>query len=100
VRSVQAKRSAREISALFDALADAVESSPRDNIAPTQPVAAIRPEEDGRHLRMHRWCLAPSWSDDLSIGFFRTTMGRGSITTQSSRLDIISADAHVPVRWN
>lgn len=44
---------------------------PRYNIAPTQQVLTIFQEEGGGkppQLKMMRWGLVPSWSDDLSIG--------------------------------
>ncbi len=44
--------------------------SPRYNIAPSQPVAAVRamPVGNGRELALLRWGLIPSWSKDPSIG--------------------------------
>ena len=44
--------------------------SPRYNIAPSQPVAAIRaaPAGRGRELALLRWGLIPSWSKDPAIG--------------------------------
>ena len=44
--------------------------SPRYNIAPTQPVAAVRqpPENEGRELAMLRWGLIPFWAKDPKIG--------------------------------
>ncbi len=42
---------------------------PRYNIAPTQSVAAIRADEDGRRsLDLLRWGLIPHWAKDVSIG--------------------------------
>ncbi len=43
----------------------------RFNIAPSQPVAALRvlPPADGRHLSMLRWGLIPSWAKDPSIAY-------------------------------
>jgi putative SOS response-associated peptidase YedK len=42
---------------------------PRYNIAPTQPVAAVRAGPGGdRELVRLRWGLVPSWSTDLAIG--------------------------------
>ena len=38
------------------------------NIAPTQPVAAVRPEGTGRVLSKLRWGLIPSWAKDISAG--------------------------------
>lgn len=42
--------------------------APRYNIAPTQPVAAVRASESGRELALLRWGLIPPWAKDLSIG--------------------------------
>jgi putative SOS response-associated peptidase YedK len=44
--------------------------SPRYNIAPSQPVAAVRstPTGSGRELVLLRWGLIPSWSKDPAIG--------------------------------
>jgi len=44
--------------------------SPRYNIAPSQPVAAVRatPTGSGRELALLRWGLIPSWSKDRAIG--------------------------------
>jgi putative SOS response-associated peptidase YedK len=42
----------------------------RFNIAPTQPVPAVRVglEHEGRDLALLRWGLIPGWADDPSIG--------------------------------
>jgi putative SOS response-associated peptidase YedK len=44
--------------------------SPRYNIAPSQPVAAVRaiPAGSGRELVLLRWGLIPSWAKDPGIG--------------------------------
>ena len=44
--------------------------SPRYNIAPSQPVAAVRSATtgSGRELALLRWGLIPSWSKDPAIG--------------------------------
>jgi putative SOS response-associated peptidase YedK len=44
------------------------EWSPRYNIAPTQPVAAVRQAGASRMLSMMRWGLVPSWASDISVG--------------------------------
>lgn len=46
------------------------ESVPRYNVAPTQPVAAIRLADGSkqRELTFFRWGLIPSWSKDPKIG--------------------------------
>jgi putative SOS response-associated peptidase YedK len=42
---------------------------PRYNIAPTQFIAAVRSDRDGRRmLPMLHWGLVPSWAKDRSIG--------------------------------
>ncbi len=42
---------------------------PRYNIAPTQPIAAIRLDQAGeRDLTFFRWGLIPSWAKDIKIG--------------------------------
>jgi putative SOS response-associated peptidase YedK len=42
---------------------------PRYNIAPTQPVAAVRTTTAGRSLALLRWGLIPSWATDPTIGY-------------------------------
>ncbi len=43
--------------------------APRYNIAPTQPVAAVRLDrDDARELTYFQWGLIPSWAKDPSIG--------------------------------
>jgi putative SOS response-associated peptidase YedK len=44
--------------------------APRYNIAPTQPVAAVRLAREGtaRELVLLRWGLIPSWAQDPSVG--------------------------------
>jgi putative SOS response-associated peptidase YedK len=63
------RASPRDVADLFDVTVS--ELPPRYNIAPTQPVAAvrIRPSEKGRELVDLRWGLIPSWADDPKIGF-------------------------------
>ncbi|MCP4417290.1 MAG: SOS response-associated peptidase [Chloroflexi bacterium] len=44
-------------------------SVPRYNIAPSQPVAAIRRGENGeREFTFFRWGLIPSWAKDIKFG--------------------------------
>lgn len=50
-------------------LGDLPPLTPRYNIAPTQPVAAVRRTADGRReLVLLRWGLIPAWADDPAIG--------------------------------
>ena len=57
------------IAEAFD-LADVPQLLPRYNIAPTQPVPVVRPDQPsgGRGLSLLRWGLIPSWADDPAIG--------------------------------
>jgi putative SOS response-associated peptidase YedK len=48
---------------------DATPSLPfRYNVAPSQPVPAVRADAAGRSLALLRWGLIPSWAADPSIG--------------------------------
>lgn len=42
--------------------------APRYNVAPTQPVAAVRARDGKRELVMLHWGLIPSWAKDAEIG--------------------------------
>ncbi len=42
---------------------------PRYNVAPSQPVAAVREGDQGRELVMLRWGLIPHWAKDTRIGY-------------------------------
>jgi putative SOS response-associated peptidase YedK len=51
-------------------LFDLAEREPRYNIAPSQPVLAVRAGADGRpELAQLRWGLIPRWADDPKIGY-------------------------------
>jgi putative SOS response-associated peptidase YedK len=52
----------------FDSVSELEDWTPRYNIAPTQPVAIIRPnpKQPVRELSLVRWGLIPSWSKDAS----------------------------------
>jgi putative SOS response-associated peptidase YedK len=45
-----------------------VDLAPRYNIAPSQPVAAVR-DGSSRKVELFRWGLVPSWAKDPAIGF-------------------------------
>ncbi|MBK8986649.1 MAG: SOS response-associated peptidase [Chloroflexi bacterium] len=49
---------------------DVTQLGPRYNVAPTQPVLAVRPAKDGRQreLTLFHWGLIPSWAKDLKMG--------------------------------
>jgi putative SOS response-associated peptidase YedK len=57
------------VATLFD-LAETPQLAPRYNIAPTQPVAAVRYNRDKskRELAHFHWGLIPSWAKDPGIG--------------------------------
>jgi putative SOS response-associated peptidase YedK len=63
-------RTSRQAVADFFGLADVPDLPARFNIAPTQPVPAVRvsPAHEGRELALLRWGLIPSWAADPSIG--------------------------------
>jgi len=49
-------------------LDEAVDVSPRYNIAPTTPVLIVRQEPQGRRVgALHRWGLLPPWAKDRSL---------------------------------
>ncbi len=52
-------------------LADVPDLQPRYNIAPSQPVAAVRsnPKDGHRELVMLHWGLIPFWAEDPKIGY-------------------------------
>jgi putative SOS response-associated peptidase YedK len=52
---------------ISEGISEEEEWSPRFNIAPTQPVAAVRQAGASRMLSMMRWGLV-SWADDISVG--------------------------------
>lgn len=57
----------------FDLVEEAV-YKPRYNIPPTEPIAGITQQEDGRHLDMYRWGLVPMWAKQ--IGSYSTFNAR------------------------
>jgi putative SOS response-associated peptidase YedK len=59
---------------------------PRYNIAPTQPIAAVRvrPGHDQRELVALRWGLIPSWADDPAIGNRMINARAESVATKPS----------------
>jgi len=50
-------------------LARGLALEPRYNIAPSQPVAAVREEEGERRLALLRWGLIPFWANDPKVGY-------------------------------
>jgi putative SOS response-associated peptidase YedK len=49
-------------------LPEGMNLAPRYNIAPTQPVAAVRLSRGQRELTHFHWGLIPSWSQDAKMG--------------------------------
>jgi putative SOS response-associated peptidase YedK len=78
-----------ELSEYFDAKGE-VEVAPRYNIAPSQPVIAIR-EHGGRRISTLRWGLIPSWAKDASIGFKTINARAESVTTTPSFREAFSS---------
>lgn len=64
------KSSPKALAAAFE-LPETLQFPPRFNIAPSQPVAVIRaePEGKGRELASLVWGLVPSWSKTADSGF-------------------------------
>src|SRR5262245_58510550 len=63
------RSSARSLAQAFD-VPEVPDLFARYNIAPTQPVPAVRRRagQPGRQLVSLRWGLIPSWADDIKIG--------------------------------
>ena len=58
---------------------------PRYNIAPTQPVAAVRLNERGeRELTHFQWGLIPSWAKDPSMGSKMINARSAGVATRPS----------------
>jgi putative SOS response-associated peptidase YedK len=83
----------------FGAVSEEYDWNPRYNIAPSQPVVAIRQDarEPVRKLSTMRWGLIPSWSKDPSIGY-KTINARSETvaTTPSFREPFKSQRCLVP----
>src|SRR4051794_20527534 len=57
---------------------------PHYNVAPSQPVLAVRSRSKGkRELATLKWGLIPSWAHDASVGR-RMVMARGETIDQTS----------------
>ncbi len=77
------RQSASEVRKHFDL--DAVPAfEPRFNIAPTQPVLALRRMAETKEAVLLRWGLVPSWASDLSIGNRLINARAESITEKPS----------------
>jgi putative SOS response-associated peptidase YedK len=60
------------------------ELAPRYNIAPTQPVAAVRQIGQNRELSLFQWSLIPSWAKDPRMGAQMINARAESIATKPS----------------
>ena len=61
------KSSQMELADFFQ-LAASVDVPARYNIAPTDAVLAVADTGEGRHWRVFRWGLIPSWARDIAMG--------------------------------
>jgi putative SOS response-associated peptidase YedK len=64
------RASAQTLATLFD-VAEVPPLQPRYNIAPSQPIAAVRmqPGRSNREFTFLSWGLIPSWAKDIKIGY-------------------------------
>ena len=58
----------RELHERMDLIGTPLNLRPRYNVAPSQDVAVVRADDDGRTLAMLRWGLIPAWAKDSAIG--------------------------------
>ena len=58
----------QELHELMDLVGAPPNLRPRYNVAPSQDVAVIRSDDNGRTLAMLRWGLIPAWAKDPAIG--------------------------------
>ncbi|MDD9992253.1 MAG: SOS response-associated peptidase [Rhodospirillales bacterium] len=59
----------RELHERMGLLGTPLNLRPRYNVAPSQDVAIVRANDDGRSLCMLRWGLVPSWAREPNIGY-------------------------------
>ena len=71
----------KDIAEVFDLL-HAFELAPRYNIAPSQPVAAVRLAEGHRELSMLHWGLIPFWAKDPKVGSSTVNARAESVATK------------------
>src|SRR5580692_6414156 len=78
----------KELRERFDAYGE-YDDTPRDNIAPSQPVLSIRqvPSNPRRSLSTMRWGLVPSWAKDPTIRFRMINARSETATTTPSFRD-------------
>jgi putative SOS response-associated peptidase YedK len=56
-----------EVKAMF-AYPEQPNFPPRDHVAPAQPIAIVRGEDDERHFGLVRWGFVPSWTKEVKPG--------------------------------
>lgn len=69
---------------------DEIDSVPRFNVAPTQPVLTVRSEAGKRRVTEMRWGLIPSWASGVTSSKFNARSE--SVTTTPSFRDLIEAN--------
>lgn len=75
---------AKQVATLFD-LVKMPELPPRYNIAPSQPVPAVRLNEAGEcEFAFLKWGLVPSWATDESIGYKMVNARAETVATKPS----------------
>lgn len=82
--------SARELAEQFELGPDLAPLSPRFNVAPSQEIATVRQDRDGRRvLSMQRWGLVPHWAKDQAIGNRLINARAESIATKPAFRDAV-----------
>jgi putative SOS response-associated peptidase YedK len=82
----------RDLEELFGLQPTSLSWAPRYNIAPTEPVAVIRRQEDGhRVLSMVRWGLVPSFADEVGVGSPRINLRVESLGSTRSRREALAS---------
>jgi putative SOS response-associated peptidase YedK len=61
------RKSPEEVRAMFG-YPEQPNFPPRLHVAPGQPIAIVRGEQDNRHFALVRWGFVPSWSKELKPG--------------------------------
>jgi putative SOS response-associated peptidase YedK len=78
-----ALKNPRAVKAAFD-LKDMPELPPRYNIAPSQDIAIIRADPDGRHLSLAHWGLIPVWAKAADSGYSTINARAETVDTKPS----------------
>jgi putative SOS response-associated peptidase YedK len=78
-----ALKNSQAVKAAFD-LKDMPELPPRYNIAPSQDIAIIRADPDGRHLSLAHWGLIPVWAKAADSGYSTINARAETVDTKPS----------------